>query len=111
MPTRRAFLRQGLILVTVGAAAPAFLAKTGVSTQTPEPVGADVPAPLPAVPTSSSARPRSLVVIQLSGGNDGLNTVIPYADPLYGAARPLLAVPEGDVLPLDDALGLHPALA
>jgi uncharacterized protein (DUF1501 family) len=52
-----------------------------------------------------------LVVLQLSGGNDYLNTVIPYTDPNYHDNRPTLRVPESDVLPLDDRLGLHPAMA
>jgi len=59
------------------------------------------------------ARPgRLLVVIELGGGNDGLNTLVP-ADGRYRDARPTLAVPEADVLTLDgqDDVGLHPALA
>ncbi len=53
---------------------------------------------------------RNLVVLQLSGGNDGLNTVIPYRNDIYYASRPVLGIPKGQVLPLDDELGLHPAL-
>ncbi len=53
---------------------------------------------------------RVLVVVQLSGGNDGLNTVVPYRDRLYRRARPTLAVPAGQVLRLDEGLGLHPSL-
>jgi len=98
MPTRREFLRQGLVLVSVGFAAPAFLAKTSYAAQ------------LPGASPSAASR-RVLVVVQLSGGNDGLNTVIPYADPLYRQLRPQLAVAEDEVLPLDGALGLNPALA
>lgn len=97
MPTRREFLRGGLILLTASAAAPAFLAKTGLATVAPS-------------ASRASATRNTLVVVQLSGGNDGLNTVIPYSDPLYRQARPQLAVPEGDVLPLNAELGLHPAL-
>ena len=52
-----------------------------------------------------------IIVLQLSGGNDYLNTVIPYTDPNYHDNRPTLRVPESDVLPLDDRLGLHPAMA
>lgn len=54
---------------------------------------------------------RSLVVIQLAGGNDGLNTVVPYADPLYRKLRPTLALGEGEMLKLDERLALHSALA
>jgi uncharacterized protein (DUF1501 family) len=50
----------------------------------------------------------TLVLATLYGGNDGLNTVVPYADPAYAAARPSLAVT--DPIRLDAALGLHPAL-
>src|SRR5688572_26163044 len=52
-----------------------------------------------------------LVVCQLTGGNDGLNTIIPYANKLYYTYRPTLGVPESKVLKLDDSLGLHPALS
>lgn len=51
-----------------------------------------------------------LVVCQLSGGNDGLNTVIPWTNADYYQYRPSLAVPEAEVLKIDDALGLHPSL-
>jgi uncharacterized protein (DUF1501 family) len=52
----------------------------------------------------------TLVVLTLYGGNDGLNTVVPYADPAYRDARPELAYDAGEVLRLDDATGLNPAL-
>src|SRR5688572_13874523 len=54
--------------------------------------------------------PRTLVLLQLSGGNDGLSTVVPWADDRYGAARRSTRVPEKDVLRLDDYRGFHPAL-
>jgi uncharacterized protein (DUF1501 family) len=46
----------------------------------------------------------------MSGGNDGLNTVVPYGLDGYRQARPNLGIPEAEVLPLDDRIGLHPAL-
>lgn len=52
-----------------------------------------------------------LVVIQLSGGNDGLNTVVPYADDRYLKARPSLALSSADVLKVDRETGLHRSLA
>jgi uncharacterized protein (DUF1501 family) len=51
-----------------------------------------------------------LVVLELSGGNDGLNTVIPHADAVYHKSRPTLRVEPGKVLKLDDRVGLHPSL-
>ncbi len=53
---------------------------------------------------------RTLVLITLYGGNDGLATVIPYADPAYHDARPELAYPAEQVLHLDDQLGLNPGM-
>ena len=50
------------------------------------------------------------MILQLEGGNDGLNTVIPYADDEYYKARPGIAVARDSVLKLDDNLGLHPQL-
>jgi uncharacterized protein (DUF1501 family) len=54
---------------------------------------------------------RVLVVVQLTGGNDGLNTVVPFADDVYHRARPVLAVPPSQVVRLSDDTGLSPALA
>lgn len=51
-----------------------------------------------------------LVVIQLSGGNDGLNTVIPYSNDQYYQMRPNLAIPREKVLTINEQLGFHPAL-
>ncbi|WP_434743077.1 DUF1501 domain-containing protein [Micromonospora sp. SH-82] len=61
------------------------------------------------VPTDT-APTNTLVLVTLYGGNDGLNTVIPYADPAYHAARPELAYDPERVLHLDDAVGLNPVL-
>ena len=51
-----------------------------------------------------------LVVLQLSGGNDYLNTVIPYTDSRYRDYRPTVGIPEDDVLRIDDKLGFHPSM-
>jgi uncharacterized protein (DUF1501 family) len=51
-----------------------------------------------------------LVVVELTGGNDGLNTVIPYADDIYHKNRPTLRIEPDKVLKLDDHVGLHPSL-
>ena len=53
---------------------------------------------------------RVLVVVEMAGGNDGLNTVIPFADDAYYKSRPVLAVPKDRVLKLNSAVGLHPRL-
>ncbi len=54
---------------------------------------------------------RTLVLVELAGGNDGLNTVVPYADPAYQRLRPAIAIKREAVLQLDEKLGLHPSLA
>jgi uncharacterized protein (DUF1501 family) len=53
---------------------------------------------------------RLLILIELKGGNDGLNTVVPYADETYYALRPRLGVRRDEVLQLDERTGLHPSL-
>ncbi len=53
---------------------------------------------------------KRLVIIQLSGGNDGLNTVVPFRDDLYHNARPTIALGKDDVLKLNDDIGLHSSL-
>ena len=60
---------------------------------------------------TSNDRNRSIVVLQLTGGNDALNTVIPYNDELYYDNRPHVNIAQEDVLGLDDQLGLSPSLA
>jgi uncharacterized protein (DUF1501 family) len=61
--------------------------------------------------TPAGARYRNLLVlIELKGGNDGLNTLIPYANPAYYALRPKLAIARDQVVRLSDTVGLHPAL-
>ncbi len=70
-----------------------------------------IAAPPVASPQPSAPQPsRSLVLVELKGGNDGLNTLIPYADPQYARLRPTLAIAPARVLDLNDRLGLHPAL-
>jgi uncharacterized protein (DUF1501 family) len=51
-----------------------------------------------------------LVVLQLSGGNDCLNTVIPYSNPLYRDNRPKVGIPEDQVLAINDSIGFHPTM-
>jgi uncharacterized protein (DUF1501 family) len=69
----------------------------------------------PELHRAARARPLAdgsgiLVIVTLYGGNDGINTLIPYADNAYHDARPELAYAPADVLHLDGQLGLNPAL-
>ncbi len=101
--TRREFLTKGLTIVAAGATAPMFLTRTALALNNPWDL---------ALAQSVPGRPDwpTLVVVQLGGGNDGLNTVVPFTHDEYYRARPTLAVPQGKLLRLTDELGLNPAL-
>lgn len=60
---------------------------------------------------TTSTKDPVLVVIQLSGANDYMNTVIPYADPLYYDFRPVVSIPQSEVVPIDGQLAFHPSLS
>src|SRR5919201_2485505 len=60
---------------------------------------------------SATKKDNVLVVLQLSGGNDALNTIIPYSDPLYLENRPVVRVDPEKVLPINDAIGFNPNMA
>src|SRR4051794_13976008 len=93
MLTRRRFLEralQGSSLIAVGPLVPGFLA---TAARAAEPGGDTI-----------------LVVLELTGGNDGLNTVVPYADDLYHRARPTLHLTAQQVVRVDDHIGLNPGL-
>ena len=51
-----------------------------------------------------------LVVVQLTGGNDFMNTVIPYTNPVYYDNRPTVGIPQDQVLPFTDSLAFHPKM-
>ncbi|MGH7746300.1 MAG: DUF1501 domain-containing protein, partial [Candidatus Dormibacteria bacterium] len=93
MLTRRDFLASGLLSTAVGITVPAVLAK-GVLAATNDGIHND----------------RVLVVLQLGGGNDGLNTVVPYADPAYASARPTIGISADKVLRINDQVGLNPVM-
>jgi len=59
---------------------------------------------------ASNTKDPVLVILQLSGGNDALNTVIPYSNPLYRDNRPKVGIPEDQVLAINDTIGFHPAM-
>src|SRR4249920_3275043 len=58
----------------------------------------------------AAATNRTLVVLEMMGGNDGLNTVIPYTDPVYPQVRSRIGIPQASVIPLDGKLGLNPVM-
>jgi uncharacterized protein (DUF1501 family) len=95
MVSRRTFLKDGVAAFTISFAAPAFLSDLA---------------------RAQGASSRNLVVLDLSGGNDGLSMLVPYTDSAYYSRRPTLAIPAGSVLQVGSdssgkALGLHPKLA
>ena len=59
---------------------------------------------------TSTKKDPVLVVFQLSGGNDYLNTIIPYADPIYRDARPAVGIPDDVIIKVDDKVGFHPEM-
>src|SRR5437773_3706384 len=96
--TRREFLQSSVAtgsLVSWGLTVPAFLSRTAA-----------------AAPDASKpgAKETILVVVQLTGGNDGLNTVIPYKNPDYAKLRPSLKLPANQIKKLNDHVGLHPSM-
>jgi uncharacterized protein (DUF1501 family) len=81
-----------------------FLLATGAAT-------CAVLAPRFAAAQASPGYRNLLVLVELKGGNDGLNSVVPYADPAYYALRPRIAIARDQVLQLDARTGLHPSAA
>jgi len=103
MFTRRRFLTSGLTLASAAATIPFFLQRTAFGL----PGFANGLTSIPGVPDD-----RILVVIQLAGGNDGLNTVVPYMDDAYHKARPGIGIKGDKAVKLSKSnVGLHPALS
>jgi uncharacterized protein (DUF1501 family) len=96
MLTRRAFLWRSGVAFAASTVVPPFLTRAAQAAQ----IGSG----------GRFGADTILVVIQMSGGNDGLNTVVPYGLDGYRSARPALRIPEADVLPLTDQIGLHPEM-
>src|SRR5262249_12352860 len=100
--TRRQFITRGLTLVGGAATVPTFLERTASALTGPDDL------------KLTKSRPRSpqdplLVVVQLAGGNTGLNPIIPVAHDDYHRARPRLGITRKDALKLNDDVGLPPA--
>ncbi len=104
--TRRQFLKHGAVLVTMGVALPAFVVKSAMAGESPD---ARLAGP-PLNPALAPGGKRSLLVVQLGGGNDGLNTLVPFGQEQYYRLRPGLAIPAKEALPIADGVGLHPSL-
>jgi uncharacterized protein (DUF1501 family) len=88
---RREFLRRSLLL-SLAPTVPGFIARTARAAQ-------------------AARDGRALVVVQLDGGNDGINTLVPFADPGYARHRRILRIQANRLIRIDDQVGLHPALA
>src|SRR5688572_1530149 len=102
MHTRRSFLGKGLTVLSAAATMPLFLQRTVRAINNP--------ADAPLTQTAAGVGEKILVVIQLSGGNDGLATVCPVDNDDYRRARPQLAITKGLDLSKEKGLILHPAL-
>ena len=98
--SRRNFLKNGLGGLGVGAALPLLFPNSIQAAQDDQ-----------KLPHDSTHQERILVVVELDGGNDGLNTVIPYGDDAYYRQRPKISIPSDKVLPIDHHFGFHPSLA
>jgi len=99
--TRREFLQNGLTFVSLSLAMPHFLMRAAHAADG-SPLAVPSGSPIPSG--------KILVVLELSGGNDGLNTVVPYADAGYAAARPTIGLHSSDVVKLSDKIALHPKM-
>ena len=98
--SRRDFIARGMYGLGLGAGLPFILNRTSAALAAQALEG-----------TSIEKHPnRILVVIELSGGNDGLNTVVPFGDAAYYKARPKLGIPEREVIKFADGFGFHPSM-
>ena len=100
--TRREFLRTSALGGAVAWTVPTFLANTFASLHAE---AKDMNNPV------TGKNGTILVVLQMAGGNDGVNTVVPYSNDYYKKARPHIGLASKDVLKINDAVGLHPGLA
>ena len=101
MHTRRVFLKRGLTVLSAAATMPLFLQRTVYALNNP--------ADAPLTQAAMGQGEQILVVIQMSGGNDGLSTVIPLDNDDYKRARPQLAIAQ-NLLNVGKGIALHPDL-
>ncbi|HEV8606064.1 MAG TPA: DUF1501 domain-containing protein [Tepidisphaeraceae bacterium] len=101
MYSRRLFLTRGVQLLSVAGTVPLFLDRSGRV----------MAAEFAANPQGVGRPDRILVVLQLAGGNDGLNTVVPISNDDYYKARPKLGIKKKDALRVSDDFGFHPSAA
>jgi uncharacterized protein (DUF1501 family) len=102
MKTRREFLKKGMVGLASTWALPAFLNQTLLQMH--------VEAADALVQPATGKDGPILVVLQMGGGNDGLNTLVPFDDDAYHAARPTLGIKKDETLKVWDQMGLNPAL-
>ena len=102
LKTRRDFLRTSILGASASWTVPAFVGRTFAEM---DEATRDL-----AVQAATGKDGPILVVVQLAGGNDGLNTVVPYGDDAYHKARPRLAKEKGDLNKLNDYVGLNQAM-
>src|ERR1051326_417 len=100
--TRREFLRASVLGSALSWTVPAFLANTFAAMQAE---AADS-----ATQVATGRDSNILVILQMAGGNDGLNTVVPYSNDHYHRARPKIGLSENRVLKASDDIGLHDSL-
>ncbi len=100
--SRRAMIKDGMLVVSAGMVMPAIFSRGIASAHAQSIEGSHL---------AQAATDRTLIVVQMAGGNDGLNTVVPFSDATYRKMRPTIGIPDAKVLPLDTRLGLHPNLA
>jgi uncharacterized protein (DUF1501 family) len=103
LQTRRKFLRTSMLGAAATWTLPVFLEKTFFALDA---LAADT-----LTQTVTGKDGTILVVLQMAGGNDGLNMIVPFADDAYHRARPRLSLPADQILKIDNYVGLNPKLA
>ncbi|MPZ50342.1 MAG: hypothetical protein GEU75_13760 [Dehalococcoidia bacterium] len=96
MISRRDFLKQSLAVVSLGVSVPTVFSKAVVASAEEK--------------SDASVSGKTLVIVQLAGGIDGLNVLIPYKEGAYRSQRPSLAIPEQEMLIVNDRIAFHPSM-